>query len=123
MMRPCRDATPEKRRGKVSSKQSNTVMSTRGNLGTLPVDSGGTRLILMAKFKPVWHRYLMSPQDPPQQQSTQEQHLLEHLQLASMSPRGSVVPHTLWRAAMVAETGRMLRATTRRDILQGMLVC
>jgi hypothetical protein len=118
MMRPWRDATPEKRRGKVSSKQSNAVMSTRGNLGTLPVDSGGTRLILMAKFK-----YLMSPQDPPQQQSTQEQHLPEHLQLASMSPRGSVVPHTLWRAAMVADTGRMLRATTGRDILQGMLVC
>ena len=77
-------------------------MSTLEILGMLPlpVDSGDTQLILMAKFKPVnsggtlpVHRYLMSPQDPPQQQSTQEQHLPEHLQLATTSPKGSVVHH------------------------------
>jgi len=102
MTRPCRDATPEKRRGKVRSKQSKAVMSTLENLGMLPLpmDSGGTQLILLAKFKPVnsggtlpVHRYLMSPQDPPHLQSTQELHLPEHLQLATTSPKGSVVRH------------------------------
>ena len=132
MTRPCRDATPEKRRGLVRSKQSKAVMSALENLGMLPLplDSGGTQLILMAKFKPVnsggtlpVHRYLMSPQDPPQQQSTQEQHLPEHLQLATTSPKGSVVRHTLWREAMVAGTRRMQRATTGGDTMQAILVC
>jgi len=107
-------------------------MSTLKNLGVLPLlmDSGGTQLILMAKFKPVnsggtlpVHRYLMSPQDPPQQQSTQEQHLPEHLQLATTSPKGSVIRHILWREAMVAGTERMQRATTGGDTMQAILVC
>ena len=132
MTRPYRDATPEKRRGKVRLKQSKAVMSTLKNLGVLPLlmDSGGTQLILMAKFKPVnsggtlpVHRYLMSPQDPPQQQSTQEQHLPEHLQLATTSPKGSVIRHILWREAMVAGTERMQRATTGGDTMQAILVC
>jgi len=105
-------------------------MLTYRNLSTLSVDSCGTQLILMAKFKPVnsggtlpVHRYLMSPQDPPHQQSTQEQHLPEHHQLATMSPKGSVVRHTLWREAMVAVTRRMQRATTGGDTMQAILVC
>jgi hypothetical protein len=61
----------EKGKGKFKAEQRSAADKQKSGHA-----SSGLR---MAKFKPVWHRYLMSPQDPPKLQSTQEQHLPEHL--------------------------------------------